>query len=422
MQIGVGQYEYQKRADGYSHGVDGMDGMPNPVSLIDMRPDELQAKPADDPNGWCFVTGEKLPDGVELIAESGEAQPTRRAKEILISKFGYLPDGDTAGDMILDVLTNRAHPDGVLGHRPMQPTFEGTLEIPGIIKPRKFGLRLNAAGTIPLDTYSERLIELIQIEAKPDILRALEGKDASELYRKKDGYTQEKLGVEGQLFISPELRGEVKPSRDPETTWNDLLTQANSATLGDGNWTEYQDFLQENNKARPNAANTDSLARYNKDLSGSDVEAWCNFDNMLQPSGTFIRVSVALRFSTIAASCYILSAARVSTDRLFGIEKFVAGVRSAITASGGSSGVTQWSGSAGILWGRVNGSALLIRNPSDTTKYLGGVDVTFASGTRGGIGYNTDATTFPNFWGFVIRDQIKSPAFYRGGIMSGGAM
>lgn len=348
---------------------------PSGFNSLDLRTLDQMSVAGGDPGPGLFVGNGVLGSDYDLLGEGGwnDILPTTRQKQAIPVRAGYSVEGETLQQIVLNLITNGADPDGLEACRPIVPTSSRRLEI-------RIGGQSHSEDFQWGSKHTAILKDALRKEFEQHFQNAKGGKlrDAEHHRRVLDAWCDKyKIDKEEgwKEFVPNNLQKDVPGTLKHSTTYTESFDRADSTTVMgvdltwnqvSGTWGTYT-----NGGYKVASEVTNNFARAEHDVSSSDHYA--EFTSL--SFGLNIGHGPAARFSSSAETCYF-SANFTGGGTLY-LYKHIAGTPTSIGSVGQG-----WS-SGDVTKVECNGST--IRVLINTVQQISVTDTAIASGTRGGV-------------------------------------
>lgn len=353
------------------------------VAAIDLRPMSAQSTRSVASGAGLFVT----PDAValsagyrEIPASLGPAARSAISTALQVENV----TATTRAQLIADLLTTHASPDGSTFARPLMPNRRGRLVL--AIGDAVFGHQLD-----PSSPHWAKIQAVYQAIYREHRQRVLDGTAPPQFHRKWLGHVLQALpAFDYRLFIPADVPSEVPLA--PSTTLTESFNTADSTTLGPTqSWTEFSGSgtgdmweVAGNQVVCKGGASNTPTARAEADVSGTDHYAQVSVTTLAAANS---QLGPAARFSASEVTCYIARLVPAAgSGHEFGLIKLIAGTQTDLVDTGQSISLPH------TVKVECNGSTI--------KGYIGGVeklsttDTSITTGTRGGLfGYNSGQNT-----------------------------
>ncbi len=327
--------------------------------------------------GRCLVSSPTPLDSSFVYLGQADAKCDQKMCDAFASGTGWQPQGDTLPRLIFDLLTRGSHPDGDLGIRPLIPTFGLMLEV-----------HLPGAGTLWTERFQYGIhphTAMVQAVVRSDY-RAIVS-DPHGPHAKFLGWLGQKYRIKApqDVFIPTDLP-KIVPQR-PTTNYIDSFDRADSTSIGAA-WTEIQNDLQISGNTLTKVTNSaDCLARYDSDLSGSDMQGAVSTAQTGTDSG--LVGAMTRKDGTSTVTCYVGFADWANDRGEF--SKIVAGTRTSLGTGGAYTLAANSSGPSV----RCNTVGSTCHTAFDTLNQVLLTDTSVTSGLRAGVLVRGTASAVP---------------------------
>lgn len=260
-----------------------------------------------------------LSDGAILLADDlRDTKLGKVARSAIEDTWGITIPGDVQSPLnaIVRVVGRDAHPDGLLGPRPIMPGSDGKFrwvvgrnEIIDLVPVERF---FPASDRDNSHFAPRSHVRDVMLEGVKEALARDEehGAKMAGMNLLKFGIPRHEVANFATEMIPVEFRG-VKP-RNPETRFDLTFTAADGATVAGftkvaGAWSIASNKLENDTPG----ANANTTVRYDSALSGDDHLAYCD---VTWEGTTSFWAGVCCRYNASAFTCYLMNASSNSDD------------------------------------------------------------------------------------------------------------
>lgn len=388
----------------------------------------MEASTPGAPRGWHIAAYKNMPAGVSdrggvVIASEDvrDAKPDGKTRDIVGQLLGYVPQGDSLRDWIVDLLTIGADPANEAGPGLLIPTAQKRLEV------WLAGAKISDAPfSFSADEYSTKLISVIKSDLDSARIAALDGKLFNPVTKQVDDeyhlriadailekYAGKDPAAKDALFIElkPTTWDVAEQPKPHATTITDNFNRSDASTLGtsSGGWS-WTDDASANSAAWRITSNTggpttdhgqitSEMARAESDLSSSDHYAQV--------------VGVTFGGPFAGAACgAVRCASGTSNSYRSGLRTDVAVMQKWV--SGSMTSLYQNATGAGTAGDTVrveaSGSSITLKKNGSTVTTQ--TDSAISSGTRCGIAGRQTNVTMDNFEAGDLSSGTTNGSYY----------
>lgn len=358
------------------------------VSCIDLRSHREQEFFGGVPQGvslFVYNTDVSSPGMLRIGTTDVDEILSSTMRRDIGNRVGFVIDSTRLRDLYWEFLLDKADINHLIFSRPLMPTYDGVLDIPGVGYTK---LTEKSRYWEKVLSHIHKIYEKVRIESRA-------GRLEEDLYRRLLGMWRRKFNISNhELFIPSHLPKE--PFIEPRTTITESFTTADSDTLGpDLTWTETVGDIDivSNQANTQNAA--ENSARAETDLSSDDHYVSANVTNNVNANA----VAVIARFES--ATEYYIGSHNKNGD-LYNIHKKTGAGFTLLgsLATGGSAAAGE------LIRFEINGSSMSLT--FDNVVRLSSItDTAIVGAMRAGIhGWHAGATIDNFEAGDLINKQV----------------